>query len=198
MSSKKTIKRLIAISGGIGSGKSVVSEMLRIMGYKVYDSDSRAKHLMDTSDLIKQRIAVEIGYEAVANSMIDRRKLAEMVFCDELKLERLNRIVHSAVRNDIVSWCDENSNSNTLFVETAILYQSELDRMVDEVWEVCAPIDIRIQRVARRSGLSKEQTLARINAQESFVPENIHPSTKKIVNDGRSAILPEVLKLLKD
>ena len=83
------------------------------------------------------------------------------------------------------------------FVETAILYESRLDREVDEVWEICAPSEIRIERVMRRSGLTEEQVLARMSAQDSFVPEKYHQCVNVIVNDGCVPVLPQIEHLLK-
>lgn len=185
---------LTAITGGIGCGKSVVSEILRILGHEVYDCDSRAKSLMDSNQHIKDRIAAEICEEAILPSgSIDRAKLAEKVFADSTRLENLNEIVHAAVRQDILEWARNRRNA---FIETAILYQSQLDRMVDHVWEVTAPVRVRIERVMRRSAMTPEQVQARINSQDSFDAQRIHPDVCIIENDGIRPLLPQILHLL--
>ena len=129
------MKTLTAITGGIGSGKSVVSRVLRILGYPVYDCDSAAKSLMDADEEIKRRLIDEIDSLAVVDGVIDRRRIAEVVFADAEKLAALNAIVHAAVREDIASWVFS-QDSDRLFVETAILYESGLNRMVDAEWRV--------------------------------------------------------------
>lgn len=186
--------KLIAITGGIGAGKSVVSEILRAMGYEVYDCDSQAKKIMDESLSIKQAIAEEICRDAItAGWDIDRKRLAEAVFADADKLDRLNALVHEAVRNDIRQW---SSGRALAFVETAILYQSGLDAMADAVWEVDAPVGLRIDRVMERSGLSRRQVESRINAQSGFVAGRCHPHVVRITNDGCSPLLPRIEILL--
>lgn len=181
---------LIAITGGIGSGKSVVSRIVAMMGYDVYDCDSRSKHLMDTDDVIKARLQQEIHPQCVLDGCIDRKRLAEIVFSDADRLEKLNAIVHSAVRDDLRKWAQ--LQGKVSFVETAILYQSELDRMVDCVWEVEAPLDLRISRVMERNSVSREEVLARISAQDSFIPSRHHPLVIPIINDGMMPLLPQI------
>ena len=187
--------RLIAITGGIGSGKSIISDILRAMGHKVYDCDTRAKALMDTDESIKNDLIDLISIDAVRNDRtIDRKLLSEIVFNDPNALSRLNSIVHKAVRADLRRWRDTSSDK-TVWVETAILYASRLDREVDEVWEVTAPTELRVQRVMKRNSMSREQVLARISSQSTTAAQ-LHPLTKAIVNDGVEPVLPQILSLL--
>lgn len=187
--------RLIAITGGIGSGKSIISDILRAMGHKVYDCDTRAKALMDTDESIKNDLIDLISIDAVRNDRtIDRKLLSEIVFNDPDALSRLNSIVHRAVRADLRRWRDTSSDK-TVWVETAILYASRLDREVDEVWEVTAPTELRVQRVMKRNSMSREQVLARISSQSTTAAQ-LHPLTKAIVNDGVEPVLPQILSLL--
>ena len=186
---------LIAITGGIGSGKSIISDILRAMGHKVYDCDTRAKALMDTDESIKNDLIDLISIDAVRNDRtIDRKLLSEIVFNDPDALSRLNSIVHKAVRADLRRWRDTSSDK-TVWVETAILYASRLDREVDEVWEVTAPTELRVQRVMKRNSMSREQVLARISSQSTTAAQ-LHPLTKAIVNDGVEPVLPQILSLL--
>lgn len=157
--------KIIAITGGIGSGKSIVSRILRILQYPVYDCDSRAKALMDTDMRIKERIRLEIAEEAIFQGNIDRRILAEKVFADEAKLRILNSICHTAVRADIQQWSQRHGNSPLLFVETAIMFTSGLNSDVDAEWRVTAPAEMRIQRVIARNGLPRTQIEARMDSQ---------------------------------
>ena len=187
--------RFIAITGGIGSGKSIISDILRAMGHKVYDCDTRAKALMDTDESIKNDLIDLISIDAVRNDRtIDRKLLSEIVFNDPDALSRLNSIVHKAVRADLRRWRDTSSDK-TVWVETAILYASRLDREVDEVWEVTAPTELRVQRVMKRNSMSREQVLARISSQSTTAAQ-LHPLTKAIVNDGVEPVLPQILSLL--
>lgn len=188
--------RLIAIGGGIGSGKSLVSRILVAMGYQVYDCDSRAKTLMDSSEDIKRHIAEDILSQAVtSDGTIDRAMLASEVFADKRKLDALNSIVHGAVKRDIKDWA-ESLNVPFCWIESAIVYESGIDRMVDEVWMVDAPEELRINRVMSRSSMSREMVKARIEAQawpEDRIP---HSVTRILINDGVVPLLPQILGLL--
>ena len=188
---------LVAVTGGIGSGKSVVCSVLRACGFLVYDCDSRAKAIMDSEAGIWNALCSHIHPNAVVNGKVDRPLISSVVFADPDKLARLNSIVHGAVERDLKCWCERHSDHELLFVETAILYQSDLNRIVDEVWEVTAPEYIRIERVMNRNGLSREAVVARIEAQNYGIPADaIRPPTFTIVNDNHAPILPAIEKLL--
>ncbi|MDE7458346.1 MAG: dephospho-CoA kinase [Muribaculaceae bacterium] len=131
-----------------------------------------------------------------SDGIIDRRHISSVVFSDKSKLEQLNSIVHTAVRQRIIEWRAEPHKSDRLFVETAILYQSGLDALVDEVWDVIAPDEIRIMRVINRNKCDRSAVIDRIKSQ-SFLPENPHPIISTIVNDGFTAVIPQILDLLK-
>lgn len=187
---------LTAISGGIGCGKTIVSRIVIAMGYPVYDCDSRATEIMNTDPEIKRSIAEDIHPDCVrADGMIDRKRLSEIVFSDYEALQRLNAIVHGAVRKDLASWYGEQGDV-CAFVETAILYQSGIDRMVDEVWEIDAPLDLRVERVMARNGFSREHVLARISSQESFEVQERHSNVRIISNDSISPLLPQIERAL--
>lgn len=190
------MKEIVAITGGIGAGKSVVSRVLRALGYPVYDCDSRAKALMDCDAAIKARLAGEIAREVICDDAIDRAALARIVFADSFKLAKLNAIVHEAVRLDIADWVSRQS-AHRVFVETAILYQSGLNRMVDAEWRVTAPEELRIERVMARNGLSADAVRARIESQRfEPAPDEPRPALHELLNDGITPLLPQIEGLL--
>lgn len=184
---------LIAITGGIGCGKSIVSLILKEMGYEVYDCDWKAKYLMDNSPTIKDCLKSTFGNDIIIDGTINRVKLANIVFNNKEKLVKLNNIVHSSVKEDLISWKLENSQKKLLFVETAILYQSGLDSIVDEVWEVNAPLEIRIERVMKRNNISRQDVLSRIESQKY---EILTQADYIITNDDKVAILPQLVTIL--
>ena len=188
--------KLIAISGGIGSGKSIVSEILQANGFDVYDCDREAKRIMDNDTNIHDLLRLHIHPDAVKNGLIDRNLIASIVFNDKDRLNSLNHIVHQAVRDDITRYRLTLSNDTVMFIETAILYQSNIDLMVDEVWEVTAPREIRIQRVMLRNNCTVTEVEARINAQDEYSSPRTHPLKHIIVNDNIQPVLPQVIKLL--
>lgn len=188
-------KRIVAVTGLIGSGKSVVCSILKALGHEVYDCDSRAKILMDRDSRIIMAIGERVSAQAVNEGIINRRILAEVVFSDPQLLKELNGIVHAAVREDFVEW---SLKKDIAFMETAILYTSGMAGLVSEVWNVTAPESLRIERIARRnSDLSLSQIKKRIDSQASEAnPSSPHPRVFSIVNDGISPVLPRVEELL--
>ncbi len=184
----------IAITGGIGSGKSVVCQIISTMGYECFDCDKEAKRIMDSSENIKQSLIQEIHPQAVVAGIINRKVIAETVFSDNEKLQALNKIVHSAVRDEI-SCRFEHSNSEKFFVETAILYESGIDKMVDEIWLVDANLETRIKRVMKRNNMKREDVIARIKSQNTCQTET-HPNTYTIHNDDSDALLSQIIALL--
>ncbi len=182
---------IIAVTGGIGCGKSVVCRILRMRGYTVVDTDSHARALMDSDDEIKCRLAAEISGDVVRGGVIDRVRLAEIVFSDEDMLNRLNAIVHGKVRASIARMAER--TEGIFFVETAIFFQSGLNRMAAAEWRVESPLDIRVRRVMQRNGLSERQILDRIESQRYILaPDEPVPPLTVIVNDERSPLLPQI------
>ena len=189
--------KLVAITGGIGSGKSVVSRIVSVMGYGVYDCDSRARALMTDSDDVRRQLTEAFGEATyLADGSLNRQHLSAVAFGDLEALSRLNAIVHPATARDMLEWADEQSGRGTraTFVETALLRTSSLDRLVDEVWHVTAPPQVRIDRVMTRSGLTAQQVEERMAAQAT--EDAVAPGEQMIVNDNLAAILPQVIKLI--
>ena len=185
---------LIGICGGIGSGKSVVSRILRSSGYLVYDCDLEARRLMETSPDIKRRIHDEISSDVTdGESMPDRHRLAELVFADEESRLRLNGIMHAAVRRDL-QYAAASCHRNIMFVEAAILAESGLAPLCDAIWLVSAPADVRLQRAMDRDRCSERQILSRMHSQlkeESMLREYSNKTTI-IHNDGIRPLLPQI------
>lgn len=189
-----TLPRLTAITGGIGAGKSVVSRIVASMGYSVYDCDSRARAIMDSDTDIHRALVEQIHPAAVTDGLVDRPLIARIVFNDPQALARLNAIVHRKVVDDVRAWVVASSGPR-LFVETAILYMCDLWRLVDGgVWDVTAPVDVRIRRVMRRNNLSRDQVEARINSQNTAAAPILN--THIIINDDLTPLLPQILNVL--
>lgn len=187
--------RLIGLTGGIGTGKSTVARILRLRGYEVYDCDLEAKRLMDESMEVRRSLRDRWGEEIYsAEGELDRRKVAEYVFADRREKGWLDSLVHGLVRDDVKRWAATHIDysHDTVFVESAILFTSGLADMCQEVWEVAAPLDTRVERVMKRSGLTREQALARIDAQreEQKICQSRH--TRQIVNDGTTPLLDAI------
>lgn len=194
----RTDIHVVAITGGIGAGKSVVSRILMCLGFPVYDCDSRARRIMERDTAIHHRLCREITPAAVdATGCLNRAAISDVVFSDPEKLAALNSIVHGSVRRDLSLWIGS-CPGPLAFVETAILYESGLDRMVDEVWEVTAPESVRVDRVCRRSSLTPAQVKARIHSQSApSAPSSSALPLSRIPNDGTHSVLLRLASLLK-
>ena len=156
----------IAICGGIGSGKSTVCQMFAERGVAIYDSDSRAKSLMNESEALREALMAEFGAECYEGGELNRPYLAQRVFASAEQLEKLNSIVHPAVKDDFLRWAEEQSGDYVI-LESAILYESGFDALVDKVVAVLAPLPLRVERAMNRDGASREQIELRIKAQMS-------------------------------
>ena len=156
----------VAICGGIGSGKSTVCQMFAERGAAIYDSDSRAKALMSESAELRAALIAEFGEACYADGALNRPYLAEKVFGSEEQLARLNSIVHPAVKADFLAWAEE-QEGDFCILETAILFESGFDAVVDASVAVLAPMPLRVERAMQRDNATKEQIEARIKAQMS-------------------------------
>ena len=189
--------QLIAITGGIGSGKSVVSRIVQVMGYEVYDCDSRARALMINDELVRQQLVEAFGKKTyLDDGSLNRQHLSKVAFGDEKALAQLNGIVHPATAHDMIRWKTVQQERGALvaFCETALLRTSGLDRVVDTVWHVTAPKPVRISRVMTRSGLTAQQVKDRMAAQA--LEENVAAGEQVIDNDNCTPLLPQVISLL--
>lgn len=193
---------LIGITGGIGSGKSVIAQQLRKMGYEVYDTDSEAKRLIVEDSKIREQITALFGEEVYKDGVYQTALVAQKVFADKSLLAQLNAIVHPAVKADIGNWVSELSDSpkgdptsdseairqhsDLLFIECAILYQAGIDALCDKVVAVTAPEDIRLSRVIARDRSDIDKVRARMRAQST--EEDLRRADIVIHNDGTTPI----------
>lgn len=185
----------IGLTGGIGSGKSMVSKLLTTYEIAVYDSDTRAKSLMENDDKIIHSITQIFGKEAYTDGKLNRRFVAEAVFASSSKLLQINTIVHSAVIDDFSRWAEQQSTDILVF-ESAIIFENGLEKYFDKIIAVVAPQKLRIERVKRRSGLSRKEILNRIKNQTSSKTLR-QRADYVIINDDRTAIIPQVESILK-
>ena len=170
----------VGITGGIGSGKSTVSRILAECGVAVYTSDDRAKELMASSQVLRDKIVDMFGEEAYLDGKLNKPYLAQRVFSNPEALAKLNSIVHPAVMDDFDRWAEE-QEGNYVVLESAILFEANLDSRVDCVVSVLAPEELRIERAMQRDGASREDIVRRIANQISD-DERTERSKYAIVN----------------
>ena len=157
----------IGLTGGIGCGKSYVAKLLNKRGVPVYDSDTEAKQLSNTSKNIRDGLMSLTGIENLyADGMLNRRLLAEFLFASKENARNVEKIIHPAVKADFARWA-ENQNALFCVIESAILIESGFTYTVDCVVVVDAPLDLRISRCVERDSTTKEKVLERISAQMS-------------------------------
>jgi dephospho-CoA kinase len=155
---------VVGLTGGIGSGKTTIANLLREEGIPVYDSDVRAKFLMHNSDEIKSALKLEFGDEVYKNDNLNREFLAKIVFNNKEKLNVLNSIVHPVVAKDFEDWVTD-QDSDIVVKEAAILFESGAYKKCDINVNIETDIEERISRVIKRDSTSREQVLSRINNQ---------------------------------
>lgn len=161
---------LVGITGGIGSGKSTLSDLLRKEGYLVYDSDKEARNLQNENQDVRQKIQKLFGKDIYNSEGLKRKEVAKIVFNDKQMLAQLNAIIHPEVRTDFNRWVKNHANEKILFLESAILFENGFNQLVDNVIVITANEETRILRVVKRDKVSPEQVLARIANQ---LPEEV-------------------------
>lgn len=184
----------VGITGGIGSGKSVVSHILRIMGYPVYVADTEAKSLMNKDMYIREELIRLFGTEIYKGDILDRTRLASVMFSDSKYVHQVNSIVHPRVRADFQRWVKE-QDSDIVFIESAILYEASFQTEVDVVMAVSAPVEVRIRRAMKRDSATRDSILKRICHQAND-EEKEKRAQFVIYNDDESVLLPQLLQLI--
>ena len=186
---------IIGITGGIGSGKTTLSENLRNEGYDVYDSDFEARKLQNENQVIQKKLIELFGVEIYNSGGLNRSFLAKIVFGNKELLTKLNKIVHPVVDEHFKNWISERLNQKFLFIESAILFESGFNSFVDKVILMTASEEIRIKRVMKRDNISEEQVRARMSNQLSD-QETIPLSDFVIYTDDNLPMADKMRKLL--
>lgn len=198
---------LVGITGGIGSGKSTIVQVLAARGYAVYDCDREAKRIIVENAEVRKAIIALLGTEAFVPSpqhpftgSYNTSYVSQRVFAEPELLQQLNAIVHPAVKEEIRVQSSEvrvqNSEFSVLFVESAILFEAGIDRLCDRVVVVDAPEEVRLQRTIARDyhGEATEEHINKVRARmraQQFRPTDEQKATKKVltvINDGRTSI----------
>lgn len=174
-------RKIIGITGGIGSGKTTVSQIITSKGFPVYNSDNRAKEIVNENQDIQQKIIYLLGEKAYENGVYNRSFVANCVFNNNELLQKLNEIIHPAVRQDFLDFVDR-QNSQFIFRETAILFELGLDKDCDEVILVTANTEMRIERVMVRDGRTRQE-IEQIIAKQMPENEKIQISDYVIYNN---------------
>jgi dephospho-CoA kinase len=186
----------IGISGGIGSGKTLVCTIFKILGISVYNSDLEAKRIMETNVQVKKEIINLLGEESYLNNLtLNRKFIAEKIFNHTELLSGINQIVHPAVREDAEIWSKKIPQDNNYFLrESAILFETGIYKQLDYNILVIAPKEIRIHRIKDRDKLSEVDIAIRMNQQWSD-EQKLPLSNFVVINDGKTFLIPQVVKI---
>jgi dephospho-CoA kinase len=186
----------IGITGGIGSGKSLVCQIFNKLGISVYDADSRAKSVMTTDGILVSQIKKEFGVLSYNNQgELNRGYLAEAVFNNPARLQVLNQLVHPRVRVDYENWLTHHTDEDYVLKEAALLYESESYSMLDKILVVFAPEDLRIARVLKRDLNRNEQQVREIIRNQMDDEEKRRRADFVIMNNESELVIPQVLSL---
>ena len=179
---------IVAITGGIGSGKSYVCHLFGERGIRVYDCDSAAKRLMRNSHQLQERLTRLIGSDTYIDGQLNKAAVASFIMQNDNNVKAVNAIVHPAVAEDFFE-------SDYTWMETAILYDCGFDRYADIVIAVVAPIETRISRIMQRDGISRDKALEWI-AKQMDQDEVRRRADHIVVNDGIHDLSPQIERIL--
>ncbi|MDR3245091.1 MAG: dephospho-CoA kinase [Prevotellaceae bacterium] len=185
----------VGLTGGIGSGKSIVCKIFALLGVPVYQADIAAKKLYDSDDKLRNDLKSLFGNDLYNSSgILDRQKLAEIIFSDKENLKKVNELVHPAVIKDFLGYISlAPVNTSYVIHEAAILYEAKMEKMFDVIINVQAPENLKIERAVSR-GANEKDVRQRIAAQW---PDKLKTelSDYNIINDNKTPVLPQILHI---
>lgn len=185
----------VGLTGGIGSGKTIVGEFFKSIGVPVYNSDMAAKHLAVESVVIREALVSRFGGDVyLPDGSQNRRLLADIIFNDKDALEFVNSIYHPVVAEHFEAWVRMQIDAPYVVKEAAILFESGAYRQMDKTVLVVAPLELRIDRVSRRDGCVRELVLSRIKSQ---MPDEAKLKLADFVvcNDEVGLLIPQLLRI---
>jgi dephospho-CoA kinase len=187
--------KMIGLTGGIGSGKSVVAKIFTTLGIPVFNADETAKMMMQSNPEMKAKLIEQFGSSIYNASGLQKEKLAAIVFNDPFQLQLLNAIVHPVTIQAAKDWA-ANQTSPYVIKEAALIFESAAADGLFKVIGVTAPLSLRIQRVMQRDGISKEHVEARMQHQISDTIK-MRLCDYVIENNNQQMLIPQVLELDK-
>ena len=186
--------KLIGITGGIGAGKSTVSSICKHLGFKVYNSDQRAKEIVSEDSIIKKKIISFFGNNIYKNGVLDRKFLSHKIFNDKSSLQQINSIIHPAVKKDFNSWVINNSNEKILFKESALLLESGAYKELDKIILIVSDKNLRVSRVLNRDQNRSKKEIESIIDKQIDEVDAIKYADIVIDNNHKKMLLPSVIK----
>lgn len=186
----------LGITGGIGSGKSSVCRVFEVIGIPVFSADEEAKKIMDTDEAVINEINRIAGKEMYPEGILDRRKLASLIFNNNEMLVKVNSLVHPVVFGNFIDWAGSR-NAPYVIMEAAILFESGGNKLVDRIATIVAPLEERIERVMKSNMLTRSQVMERVRNQADD-DYRVKHSDYVIRNAENDMIIPEILRIHRD
>lgn len=186
--------KLIGITGGIGAGKSTVSTICKHLGFKVYNSDQRAKEIVSEDSIIKKKLISFFGNNVYKNGVLDRKFLSDKIFNDKSSLQQINSIIHPAVKKDFNCWVTNNSNEKILFKESALLFESGAYKELDKIILIVSDKNLRVSRVLNRDQKRSKKEIESIIDKQINEAEAIKFADIVIDNNHKKMLLPSVIR----
>ena len=186
---------LVGVTGGIGSGKTVVTKIFSILGSPIYNADQKARDLVNTDLNLRQEIIQLLGEEAYDVNGYDSRYVASKVFSDKDTLHTLNSIIHPAVARDFDRWVSGFNSQKYLVKEAALLFESGSYSSLDFTILVTAPIEIRIDRVLKRDTFRSESEVRDIISNQWTEEKKTSIADFMLVNSESQLLFPQILEL---
>ena len=187
---------IIALTGGIGSGKTTIAKLFETMGCLIYYSDEKAKELYYDTE-IKKRVIQLLGSDAYsASGSLNSTFIAGIIFKDKTKLESLNAIIHPALEKDFEIFVKQQSPDRIIIKESALIFETDSYKKFKTIILVTAPLEQKIKRVMQRNKMPRENVEKRMSAQ--WPDEQKIPLASYIIsNDDTEAVIPQVISVLK-
>lgn len=182
---------IVGITGGIGAGKSRVCQAIAKHGFPIYTSDLEARHIIDTDLQVRVKLKGLLGDDVYTEQGLDRKRVGQLVFSDARLLNKMNQVVHPAVRRHFEQWVKQQT-SKMVFLESAILVSSGFDTLCDAIVYITAPQELRIRRVMLRDGVGREDVLRRIANQSE--EKSILPLPAIVLNNDETQTIETMVR----
>ncbi len=186
----------VGITGGIGSGKTMVCRIFQELGIPVFYADDEAKKILDKDTDVKKELKRLFGEDIYTKTGINKTRLASIIFNDSATLKQVNEIIHPKVREYFNKWSQEHSDFPYIIEEAAILFESGAFKDMDINIIVSAPEELKIQRIMERDKIDRQSVVDRMKNQMGE-REKMKMADLVIVNDGNQMIIPQILEIHK-
>jgi dephospho-CoA kinase len=190
------MKLVIGLTGGIGSGKTEVARLFTLLGASVYSADKASKDLLDTNQMLKEKLINAFGDQLYTNEKLNRKYFASIIFSDANSLALANSIIHPFVFENFDYWVTIQPDCSYVIMEAAILFESNARERLSKIITVYSPKELRISRVMKRDNCTREEVLKRMQHQMQE-EEKTKLADIVIYNDDEHMLIPQVLELHK-